>query len=63
MSRSSFAESTDVDSVHWLTIKEASELLRVNVSTLRRWADRGAIKALRTPGGHRTAVFHPGAGV
>jgi len=37
----------------WLTLQAASELLDVHPSTLRQWADRGRIRAYRTPGGHR----------
>lgn len=37
----------------WLSLTEASDLLQVHPTTLRRWADSGAIPHLRTPGGHR----------
>ena len=37
----------------WLTLGAASRLLGVNESTLRRWADAGAVRTFRTPGGHR----------
>lgn len=37
----------------WLTLREASELLGVHPSTLRRWSDEGKIPFARTPGGHR----------
>jgi excisionase family DNA binding protein len=37
----------------WLTLKEASDFLGVHFTTLRAWADRGEIRAFRTPGGHR----------
>nr|WP_290665115.1 helix-turn-helix domain-containing protein [Ardenticatena sp.] len=40
----------------WLTLKEASELLGVHPSTLRRWSDEGKITTIRTRGGHRR--FH-----
>ncbi|MBX3000321.1 MAG: helix-turn-helix domain-containing protein [Caldilineaceae bacterium] len=43
----------DPQSVHWLTLSEASELLGVHQTTLRAWADRGEIPVFRTPGGHR----------
>jgi excisionase family DNA binding protein len=37
----------------WLTLREASDLLGIHQTTLRSWADRGAIPVFRTPGGHR----------
>ena len=37
----------------WLTLHEASERLDVHPATLRQWADRGRLRAFRTPGGHR----------
>jgi excisionase family DNA binding protein len=37
----------------WLTLGNASRLLGVDESTLRRWADAGQVRAFRTPGGHR----------
>jgi excisionase family DNA binding protein len=37
----------------WLTLQEASELLCVAPSTVRRWADAGRIPTRRTAGGHR----------
>jgi len=41
------------DATQWLSLREASELLGVHPSTLRRWADAGTIPCTRTPGGHR----------
>lgn len=38
---------------HWLSLKEASELLGIHFTTLRKWADEGQIRVFRTPGGHR----------
>lgn len=38
---------------HWLSLKEASELLGIHFTTLRKWADEGRIRVFRTPGGHR----------
>ena len=38
---------------HWLSLKEASELLGIHFTTLRKWADDGLIRVFRTPGGHR----------
>ena len=37
----------------WVPIGQASRILEVNESTLREWANRGAIRVFRTPGGHR----------
>jgi len=36
-----------------LTLKVAAKRLNVHPSTLRRWADQGAIPVVITPGGHR----------
>lgn len=38
---------------HWLSLKEASQLLGVHFTTLRKWSDDGQIRVFRTPGGHR----------
>lgn len=38
---------------HWLSLKEASDLLGIHFTTLRKWADDGLIRVFRTPGGHR----------
>lgn len=37
----------------WLTLEQACKRLGVHPSTLRRWADHGAIGVFVTPGGHR----------
>ena len=37
----------------WLSMGEVCQLLEVNESTLRQWADRRLIRSFRTPGGHR----------
>lgn len=37
----------------WVSVGRACELLGVNDSTLRRWADAGDLRCFRTPGGHR----------
>jgi excisionase family DNA binding protein len=37
----------------WLSLQEASELLGVATSTLRRWGDIGKVPMKRTIGGHR----------
>lgn len=36
-----------------LTVKEAAALLQVSVQTVRRWADLGHLRGLRTPGNQR----------
>ncbi len=33
--------------------KQVAEIIGVNESTVKRWADSGALKCFRTPGGHR----------
>ena len=37
----------------WISLSRACNLLGVNESTLRRWADAGYVRSFRTPGGHR----------
>ncbi len=37
----------------WIGLQEASELLGISPTTLRRWSDSGMIKTFVTPGGHR----------
>jgi excisionase family DNA binding protein len=37
----------------WVNLGRACEILGVNESTVRRWADSGDIRCFRTPGGHR----------
>lgn len=37
----------------WISLQEASELLGVAASTLRRWGDSGRVPMKRTLGGHR----------
>jgi excisionase family DNA binding protein len=37
----------------WISLQEASELLDVAVSTVRRWGDTGQLPMKRTLGGHR----------
>ena len=40
-------------SSRWVTLRRACEILGVDESTLRRWADSGRLRVYRTPGGHR----------
>ncbi|MCA9974065.1 MAG: helix-turn-helix domain-containing protein [Anaerolineales bacterium] len=44
---------TDSTSDTWLSLKDAAERLNVHPTTLRRWANQGAIPHMLTPGGHR----------
>ena len=37
----------------WVSLARACDVLGVNESTVRRWADAGQIPCFRTPGGHR----------
>src|SRR3954470_11464605 len=37
----------------WLTLQDASAMLGVATSTLRRWGDAGRVPMKRTLGGHR----------
>src|SRR5262245_19267946 len=37
----------------WISLQQASDLLGVAVSTLRRWGDSGHVPMKRTLGGHR----------
>ncbi|MFO7661697.1 MAG: helix-turn-helix domain-containing protein [Chloroflexota bacterium] len=46
--------STDSDKEeNWLSLAEAAKRLNVHPSTLRRWANKGHIPTMVTPGGHR----------
>jgi excisionase family DNA binding protein len=42
-----------IDEGQWLTLSEASKVVGVHFTTLRRWADSGSVPCFRTPGGHR----------
>ncbi len=37
----------------WVSLRRACEILGVDESTIRRWADTGRLRVYRTPGGHR----------
>lgn len=37
----------------WIGLREASRLLGVSPTTLRRWSDEGIVQTFTTPGGHR----------
>ena len=46
-------DAPPADSPRWVNLGRACEILGVNESTVRRWADSGEIRCFRTPGGHR----------
>lgn len=39
--------------VRWIGLKEASRLLGVSATTVRRWSNAGMVETFVTPGGHR----------
>ena len=43
----------EVGETRWVNLGRACEILGVNESTVRRWADSEQIRCFRTPGGHR----------
>lgn len=43
----------DAAADEWVTLQDASDLLGVAASTVRRWADAGRVPVKRTLGGHR----------
>ncbi len=43
----------EYDETSYLSLSAASHILGVHATTLRRWADAGAIPVYTTPGGHR----------
>jgi excisionase family DNA binding protein len=45
--------NNDDSKVVWLTVKNACAHLGCSASTLRKWAEAGALHPTRTPGGHR----------
>jgi excisionase family DNA binding protein len=46
-------ETQGAAATRWVNLGRACEILGVNESTVRRWADSGEIRCFRTPGGHR----------
>ena len=40
-------------SMKYLNSKEVSDIIGVNISTLKRWTDNGTINCHKTAGGHR----------
>jgi excisionase family DNA binding protein len=47
------AEHVEDGDQEWISLHEASVMLSVGTSTVRRWADAGRISTRRTLGGHR----------
>ncbi|MEX2237177.1 MAG: helix-turn-helix domain-containing protein [Dehalococcoidia bacterium] len=47
------APGTRAAPVRWVSLGKACQLVGVNETTLRRWADAGQLRSYRTPGGHR----------
>lgn len=43
----------EIEHETWLDLSKAAKYLGVHFTTLRRWADSGAVPCLRTPGGRR----------
>ena len=37
----------------YINSKDASEILGINISTLKRWTDNGILECTKTAGGHR----------
>jgi excisionase family DNA binding protein len=46
-------DGAGANGTRWVNLGRACEILGVNESTVRRWADSGEIRCFRTPGGHR----------
>jgi excisionase family DNA binding protein len=44
---------TDEDERGWLTPAEVRDMFQVHPATVIRWANKGALPFIRTPGGHR----------
>jgi excisionase family DNA binding protein len=40
------------DGKELMTPSEVAEVLRVDAKTVTRWAERGLIRSIKTPGGH-----------
>jgi excisionase family DNA binding protein len=51
--RRSKSDPSSPAETRWVNLARACEILGVNESTVRRWADSGEIRCFRTPGGHR----------
>ena len=51
--RTTDSPAADAVATRWISLRSACEILGVNESTARRWADAGEVRCFRTPGGHR----------
>jgi excisionase family DNA binding protein len=40
------------DGKELMTPSEVAEVLRVDAKTVTRWAERGLVRSIKTPGGH-----------
>jgi len=47
------SDADDVTKVDLMTPEEVAQLFRVDAKTVTRWATRGRVRSIRTPGGHR----------
>ncbi|MCA9933421.1 MAG: helix-turn-helix domain-containing protein [Ardenticatenaceae bacterium] len=45
--------ANELSTENWLSLKDAAAHLAVHPATLRRWADKGVLPYMLTPGGHR----------
>lgn len=45
-----------VEREEWVTVSEAARILGVSAETIRRYIDRGLIRARRLPLGHRRVL-------
>jgi len=43
----------EIGTDNWLSLSKAAKLFNVHPTTLRRWADKGEVPYMLTPGGHR----------
>ncbi len=53
MPRRDVVENERENEREWMGLTEAAARLSISPSTLRRWADEGAVRTFTTPGGHR----------
>ena len=41
------------ETIEWVSLRKAADILGVHPATVRNWADKGELPSRRTPGGHR----------